>query len=538
MQFPKYISFLLALLVPLTAFNQSDPDYVRFMNQGKDKLEKNDFMGAIAQFKAANISTDEPSEKAEVDDMLRKTYNAMQELSAKNAALAKDLEIKAARNLVLYDASRLSVLARLEMERGDSLEAFKHAYEATQIKGDNDMDFVTQTYGDAAYRYYRKRINLPSNGLIDLAFSPNELAIMVLGTTNQHLFVMNKTGKLLLKIQHPYMMQSAKYSKDGQMILVNASDHSASIWDTEGTILSSFEGHSQRIGTPLLSEDNQKVLTFSKDGSAILWDTSGQIAAKLVGHTKGVRKGYFSPDGTKILTVSADGSAKLWNTDGQHLSDMQHGGTWLYNAIFSPSGDRILTTAADRSPRLWDVEGNLLKTLSGHDDLATQAIYSPDGSRIFTYGAVKTGLLWDGSGNLLHQLAGHQEKITATAFSNDGTLLSTASKDGKLRLWKIDGQLVFEKDFHIMEVSGIVFSPDGSQILTSSNDKTAKLWDLRGNLLMDMDGFDSLVTSATFSANGDYLLLGLSSGDMIITPNPNIVPRLIENNPLPGSINK
>ncbi|MCA9955173.1 MAG: PD40 domain-containing protein, partial [Anaerolineales bacterium] len=66
------------------------------------------------------------------------------------------------------------------------------------------------------------------------------------------------------------------------------------------------------VNSAVFSPDGQRILTASSDSTARLWDADGKLLATLEGHTGTINSAVFSPDGQRILTASYDSTAKLW----------------------------------------------------------------------------------------------------------------------------------------------------------------------------------------------------------------------------------
>ena len=61
----------------------------------------------------------------------------------------------------------------------------------------------------------------------------------------------------------------------------------------------------------VFSPDGGRILTASNDNTPRLWDRDGKLLATLQGHTGDVTSAVFAPRG-RILTASTDGTARLW----------------------------------------------------------------------------------------------------------------------------------------------------------------------------------------------------------------------------------
>jgi hypothetical protein len=150
--------------------------------------------------------------------------------------------------------------------------------------------------------------------------------------------------------------------------------------------------HDDSVDSAVFNPDGTRIVTASRDHTAGVWDPDGTPLATL-NHDSIVWSAVFSPDGTRIVTASDDGTARVWNPDGALLATLNHD-TEVRSAVFSPDGTRILTASNDGTARVWHPDGGLLTTLEGHNDGVRSAVFSPDGTRILTASNDNTARLW------------------------------------------------------------------------------------------------------------------------------------------------
>lgn len=135
------------------------------------------------------------------------------------------------------------------------------------------------------------------------------------------------------------------------------------------------------------NRDGNLLLTASADNAARLWSLDGTLITTFTGHTNDVYTAVFSPDADEsyILTTSLDGTVRLWDRDGNEIGALEHPVTgharW---AEFSPDGRYIVTASFDAMSRIWSVDGTLISVLPGHNSDVQMARFSKDGRRIVT----------------------------------------------------------------------------------------------------------------------------------------------------------
>ena len=103
---------------------------------------------------------------------------------------------------------------------------------------------------------------------------------------------------------------------DDSFIVTSGWDKSATLWTSEGSLVTRLEGHSAGISSVLLTPDNQLAATASDDGTVKIWDaassrvlwsidTDGSAAAESVELTR---------DGQFLLAATGK-TAKVWRID-------------------------------------------------------------------------------------------------------------------------------------------------------------------------------------------------------------------------------
>lgn len=301
-------------------------------------------------------------------------------------------------------------------------------------------------------------------------------------------------------------IESVAVSPDGQTIFAGSTDGQMWLWDSDGRLRTSLQGHTGRIYTAVFSPDSRRILTTSEDTTARLWDTNGTLLTTL-NHRDLVWRAAFSPDGKYMLTASRDGTAQLLDMQGNLLATLSGSMLGVDRVLFSPDSRNILTVSAE-IVQLWDTSGRSITTLP---ERYNRAVFSPDGRQILTSSSAGTAQLWNTQGELLVTFSGHTDSISSVGFSPDGTRILTASWDDTARLWDTTGQHLATLSGHTGKIERAVFSPDGRRILTVAEDYTVRLWDTEGTLL-DTLWHDRTVTEAAFSPDGQRILTGSNGG--------------------------
>jgi WD40 repeat protein len=112
-----------------------------------------------------------------------------------------------------------------------------------------------------------------------------------------------------------------RVSPNGLLRATMDEQNSVSLWEvSDGRLLATLRGHSDRIRDVEFSPDNHLIATASDDNTVRLWNAAtGQLLDTLRGATRGVTDVQFSPDGRLVVAASADGTARVYYS---HLDDV------------------------------------------------------------------------------------------------------------------------------------------------------------------------------------------------------------------------
>ncbi|HMQ59853.1 MAG TPA: caspase family protein [Flavilitoribacter sp.] len=184
---------------------------------------------------------------------------------------------------------------------------------------------------------------------------------------------------------------------DGGKTLLSGDWHgNVLLWDLKTrTILKTLPGDGLRITDAVFSPDGQQILAGGWGKTANLWDRDGKLVHTLEGHTDQIWKVAFSPDGKLILTAGADKTLRTWDrqtgkllhTSAEHEADA---------IAFSPDGQFFVSGGWDNKVKLWRTStGEELATLVAIDS-SDWVVTTPSGLFDASPGAM----------NLMHYVVG------------------------------------------------------------------------------------------------------------------------------------
>lgn len=307
----------------------------------------------------------------------------------------------------------------------------------------------------------------------------------------------------------------------------------ARLWHRDGTEIALMKGESTFIVNVLFNVDGTRILTVNHDDPASLWDTQGNLISVLDGYVadRGSFHAGFSPNGEFVVTAGCTkldaaqnscvaGAAHLWDSGDGHLITILPGldeddntnseRMYIDFLTFAPDDTRFAVYVDDWY--VWDYSGNSVSSmLESIPRWVESATYSPNGVYFAAAGYNWNGgahmgavTIWNSEGNIetIINLAEDDTDITSVHFNSTGDHLITSHVDGKSRLWGLDGTLIATLEGG----RDAIFSPSGDRIVTVSEDGIVRLWGISGVLLFAYQGHLDPISSVTFSPNGTRLL--------------------------------
>lgn len=317
---------------------------------------------------------------------------------------------------------------------------------------------------------------------------------------------------------HTAPINDVKFSHDGSLLITASDDNTLKVWSTEGFLLTTLAGHSDRVTHLDIHPNDQTIISSSLDNSILVWQWQGSDLLKaLYGHSASVSGITFNHDGEHIYSVAQDGRLKEWNITGsdpifQTFEAEQMQDAPLVSLAVSPDGDRIVTGDNQGNMYIWTKDGELIYQYDAHTDDILAIDFSPDGELFVTAGRDKLAKIWDRDGRFVTPINGHTDAVTDIAFSPDGSFLASSSWDNTVRVWSRDGRLLQTFEGHEGSVLSVAIDPTGKFIASGSGDNTIKIWDVEQNILVKtITGHQDSVYALAFSPDGKTLASG--SGD-------------------------
>lgn len=279
--------------------------------------------------------------------------------------------------------------------------------------------------------------------------------------------------------------------------------------------------------TQLSIAPSGKLYAVSAGDHAYLWNLNGK-SPLLLPHRKKVSSVYFGGRDNELYTTSRDGSIKWWqhtNWELQHtelLSSRRSKPLIAADLAQGPQGDQWLIITEQSLPaKMYSIEQNAIITeFSDSRYIACACMYAGESIWAATIQQDDHRIrIWDGDGKLLNTSEALPADVFHIACSPGGHYVIVSSINGHAYLYHWSGkELRLQRTLqHRSSINRAHFSSDGSLIITASTDKTAKIWTSNGNYVLSLR-YQTIVKDAIFSPDGKYVLAGLASGEVRMTP--------------------
>lgn len=326
-------------------------------------------------------------------------------------------------------------LAQLAMDAGNYPEARQRLAECPEGKRGWEW-----TFANLRCNAVTSRINLSN----DWIFSPtdsrlatfsadiyaNEQDILVFENTDFDTpIALNRAGRW-------DVMQSARWSPDGEQILLISSDGGLQFFNADGTGEPQVLSDSAHIREAEWNSDGSRFLTVSNEGVHIRKsDGTGKQLITLHKDPKTILHAAWHPHNDTFAVLYSSGRIDTIDPDTHEAKTIcPASGTHGWSMKWSPDGSRIVAYASHTGTPILLVDAD-----SSEPDVfryaqpaaAICASWSPDGSDVVVGFSDRTATIIDASNSSTRHLKGmHSWRIFDVAWSNDGETVYTSSFNG------------------------------------------------------------------------------------------------------------
>lgn len=312
-------------------------------------------------------------------------------------------------------------------------------------------------------------VRMEPTGGLDVAFSPDG-RLLAYSTRSLHVGLLEiPSGKLVRSINafsaEKGSVFGVTFSPDGKSLLTCGTDRMISVWSVaDGSLLRTFEGHSDEVTGIALSPDGSLLLSGSSDHTSRLWDArTGEAIQVFEPADSIVRRVRFSHDGKFFLTSKWDGKTRVRETKTRQLRVVIPGGS---DCAALTRDNRLLAATSYRAPfHVYRIQFDgptseqkerlheLIRKLDDDDYSIREAATE----EIAAIGMVADPLLREAlaasspevrmrarlllkrvmSPEPVAELTGHRGDSEVVCFSPDDKLLATGCRGGDLKIWSV-----------------------------------------------------------------------------------------------------
>ncbi|KAK1404533.1 U4/U6 small nuclear ribonucleoprotein PRP4-like protein [Heracleum sosnowskyi] len=239
---------------------------------------------------------------------------------------------------------------------------------------------------------------------------------------------------------HAVHATDVAFSPINNTLATASADRTAKLWNSEGVLLRTFEGHLNRLARIAFHPSGKYLGTASFDKTWRLWDVeTGEELLLQEGHSRSVYGLSFHKDGSLAASCGVDSLARVWDLrTGRSVLALEGHVKPIYGISFSPNGYHLATGGDDNTCRIWDLrKKKSLYTIPAHSKLISQVKFEPqDGYFLLTASHDMTAKVWSSRDfKPVKTLSGHEEKLASLDVVADGQYVATVSYDRHIKLW-------------------------------------------------------------------------------------------------------
>lgn len=227
------------------------------------------------------------------------------------------------------------------------------------------------------------------------------------------------------------------------------------------------------------SPDGARLAAGCQKGVVPIWDAEGRLVTTLQGHDDSVEGVAWSPDGSELATSSLDGTIRRWRADGTQLAVVARSAGRRHAVAFSPQHELVVVSGWDGTLRTFTPSGQFVearRTFARGAAHAAPLAWSADGTSLATAGRSTGGTSNisvlrpvadkpDTSPSLraVYSFAVSSVAVHALSWHPTHPILAAANHEGRVCAWHGKTKL-FEVETGTGGIGRLAWSPDGEHL--------------------------------------------------------------------------
>ena len=300
-----------------------------------------------------------------------------------------------------------------------------------------------------------------------------------------------------------------------------------------GTLVSTYQGHAQAVGSLCWLADGQRILSASNDKLIHVWDAFTAIQFQCYqDSSEAVLSVVGSSDGTQIATAGMDALVRVWDFASNRLLTTYrgHSGQRVNALAWAPTQPILATAATDGTVHVWNsTTGQALAIYRGHTGNVNSLAWSPDanasplggGYCIVSGGDDTTVQTWEAlTARAIATYRGQPARVLRVAWSPNvyasylsiyapnSSRVACGREDGTVQMWDTIARREVLSYRYAAATSVVAWSPDGQRFACATAAKTVEVWDIHTNLKLVTFAHTTPPLVMAWSPDGKYIASG------------------------------
>jgi WD40 repeat protein len=223
-------------------------------------------------------------------------------------------------------------------------------------------------FWDAVTGKERHRVASRQGYVYGVTFSPDSKTLAAHCSDNMIRVWDARTGKRLLRVQHPESVTSLVFAGDGKTLITGGSDLQIRFWDVKtGKEVRRFGGQPEAYLVCALSSDGKTLVTRGQqqgvldgsNGGIAFWDVAGgKVRCTISGLQAPIYAVTLSPDDKTLAAGGVDKTIHLWElATGQERGRLAGHRSWVSCLAISFDSRLLASGSHDTTVLLWDLTG-------------------------------------------------------------------------------------------------------------------------------------------------------------------------------------